>query len=142
MAQDTIDSCLGPAFGAYVGRGRWRDETGATHAYEIGMTLARTETGFSLNFRHRFPEEEGQNDVKFDASFTEYAPQLLSFDLGGLACRGHIAQGCLSYQIPLPGNLVEATFFFTPGACRVVGSSEKNSAGHAIAWDETLVRHD
>ncbi|MCB1359294.1 MAG: hypothetical protein KDK53_23245 [Maritimibacter sp.] len=62
--------------------------------------------------------------------------------MGGLAGRGYWddATGVLAYHIPLPGNLVEATYVFAEGTARVAGSSEKNAAGHFIMWTETLRR--
>ena len=128
--------------GDYTGTGTWRDATGAQHRYQVTLTLAPRGDGLGLTFRHVFHEEEEQPDVALDLTLAPTAPGLLGFDLGGLAGRGYWDEttAVLAYHIPLPGNLVEATYVFADGSARVAGSSEKNAAGHFIMWTETLQR--
>ena len=126
--------------GQYTGTGRWRDSLGESHSYEVTLRLEDREGALGVSFTHSFPEEPDQADIHFDATLAQVAPALLSFDLGGLPCRAYAEEDVLSYQIPLPDNLVEATFFFTPDGCTVAGSSEKNAAGNRIMWREKLTR--
>lgn len=128
--------------GHYEGTGTWRDTTGTHHAYGVRLTLEARGEALGLSFRHVFHEEAGQPDVTLDLTLMPTAPGLLAFDLGGLPGRGYWDgdTGVLAYQIPIPGNLVEATYLFDGGTVRVAGSSEKNAAGHHIMWTETLTR--
>lgn len=137
-----MTSILVSHHGSYAGSGEWRDDAGGHHRYDVTLTLEARTGGLGLTFRHVFPEEPDQPDVNFDVTLEGRAPSILAFDLGGLAGRGFWDDdtGLLHYAIPIPGNLVEATYRFHDGGCLVAGSSEKNAAGHYIMWTETLAR--
>lgn len=134
---------LTPFHGQYTGAGAWRDEAGTGHAYAVSLTLEARAGGLGLAFRHVFHEEDNQPDVTLDLTLVPRASSILGADMGGLAVRGYWDDdtGVLGYAIPIPGNLVEATYVFdSDGTARVAGSSEKNAAGHFIMWTERLAR--
>ena len=128
-------------FGCYFGTGRWRDDTGASHAYRVTLVVTRVTGGVRVRFTHEFFEEPEAEDVHLDLTLTGDVPSLLGFELGPVRGRGYQTADVLHYDIPLPGNLVSATHIFAAdGTCRVVGASEKNAAGRTIMWEEVLTR--
>lgn len=126
--------------GQYSGKGRWRDGTGASHAYDVTCAIARTGQDLTITFTHVFHEEPDTADVHLDLTLSAVAPSILEFSLGPVSGRGYEDSDLLHYDIPLPGNLVEATYRFDGDTCLVSGSSERNSAGHHIMWTERLTR--
>jgi hypothetical protein len=92
-------------------------------------------------FHHLFIEE---NDSVVEQTFT-YVPKLngvfeLTIAGAPLTGRGYCAEDMCHYQLPIPGNWVEITHHFQgDGRIRVTGSSEKNSFGRYIWWEERLV---
>lgn len=134
---------LAPMLGSYKGKGIWRDDAGGTRRYTIDMSLSLSESGeLRQSFRHLFYEEDDAV-IEQDLTFTPKADSILAFDLPGtgIAGRGYYSPRLLHYTIPLPGNNVEVTYFFTPdGTATIAGSSEKNADGNYIMWEEHLSR--
>jgi len=129
------------AAGRFAGQGVWRDDAGDSHRYDIEMSLAGTPgKGLELAYRHVFFEEADTPDVDVSFVLTETAPSILTFKLPGLPVegRGYSVSDLLHFTIPVPGNTIEVTMFFGDATVRVAGSSERNSAGRYIMWDETL----
>ncbi|MGI3165058.1 hypothetical protein [Pseudooceanicola sp. 200-1SW] len=129
--------------GRFQGQGTWRDEAGDSHRYQVEMTLEARDEGLHLSFTHVFTEEPETEDVSFALVLRPEAPSILGFSIPGLPPgRGYYAEDLLHYTLPLPGNAVEVSCFFTASGCRVAGSSERNKAGRFIMWDERLSRLD
>ena len=131
---------LAAALGRYEGEGTWRDETGECQNYAVEMTLsARDSDGLTIAYRHVFAEDDVP-DVAVSIDLICDAPCILSFEFPGLPVkgRGYYSGDLLHYTIPIPGNAVEVTLFFTADGARLAGSSQKNSAGRYIMWEERL----
>lgn len=131
---------LAAALGRYEGEGTWRDETGESQTYTVEMTLsARDGDGLTIAYRHVFAADD-EPDVALSIDLRCDAPSILSFELPGLPVkgRGYHSGDFLHYTIPIPGNAVEVTLFVTADGARLAGSSQKNSAGRYIMWEERL----
>lgn len=129
--------------GTYKGEGIWREATGDTHRYHVDFRLGIEADGrTSITFVHDFFEEETP-EVRMQMDMQPTAPSLLTFDIPGLETKGWAtcAADFISYSLPIPGNLVQASYFFPDENSVVVsGSSEKNRKGHLIMWEERLER--
>jgi hypothetical protein len=125
--------------GTYAGDGIWHDEASESKRYRIDMRIDVLPDGrIQQWFKHLFFEE---NDTVVEQTlvFENLANGIFTFSMGPLACRGYSSGDALHYTIPIPGNTVDVTYFFTAdGKARVVGSSQKNKFGRYIWWEEHL----
>ena len=133
---------LAEALGRFEGEGVWRDEAGDSRRYRVEMALADLPGGgLRCSFRHTFFEEDTPEVVQ-SLDFVAGSESILSFRMQGLpyAGRGYFGRDLLHYTIPIPGNSVEVTHFFTSDGVVVAGSSERNSRGRYIMWEERLLK--
>ncbi|QDC07842.1 hypothetical protein FHY55_00645 [Oceanicola sp. D3] len=136
-----MSGILSDAHGRYTGTGRWADAQGDSHGYKVELELTpEGEHGLWLRFRHVFTEEQTP-DVVMQIPLQVTAPGILTFELAGMPQGlGYYTETALHFTLPVQNAAVEATHIFGNGGCHVLGSSQKNSLGRYIMWEEHLRR--
>ncbi|MBY6154912.1 hypothetical protein KUV47_16945 [Vannielia litorea] len=136
-----MSGILADAHGRYIGTGRWADGKGDSHAYKVELELApESDYGIWLRFRHVFVEEKTP-DVVMEIPMQATAPGIVTFEISGMPQGlGYFTQTALHFTLPVPNATVEVTHIFENGGCHVLGSSQKNSLGRYVMWEERLAR--
>lgn len=137
----TMALALAAFIGTYSGEGTWYDSSSDSKDYRVEMKIETLQDSkVRLWFKHLFYQE---NDSVIEQTI-EFVPErngFSSISLVGTPVTGsaYCAKDACHYSIPLPGNLVEVTYFFSEsGVIRIVGSAEKNVHGHRIWWEEQV----
>lgn len=133
---------LSPLVGRYEGEGAWCDETGESKRYRIEMRFERESEGEMRHwFRHIFFEEQTETEQAVRLSLEEGGRVSASMENVRIKGRGYFTGSALHYELDVPNNRIEVTHLFgDAGAVHVLGSSERNTQGRFIWWEENLRR--
>lgn len=130
-------------FGTYAGSGNWTDATGQSKPYRIDMKIAAGPDGSVEQWYKHVFFQEGDAVIEQALLLRPAEHGLLDFadPTGQLTGRGYFGDRAFHILMPIPGNAVEVTYTATrSGDLEIVGSSEKNSEGNFIWWQESLKR--
>lgn len=133
----TIDRFLG----TYEGAAIWHEANGVSGSYAVRHQIEATDNGFIFRFRHVF--DDGTADV--DAIYTmAWTTETLFVVRAGdvLIGKGYVFDDFCHHTMELGEKIIEASCIRTEQGMRVCGSSSRNAAGNAIAWQEVLRRTD
>lgn len=132
---------LAAVCGRYKGEGAWVDEAAETRRYAIDLRIERLGDGRMRKwFKHVFFEEDTVTEQAVILELRPGGVLAVSMDGVPITGRGYFTGDALHYELDIPGNRVEVSLCFSDsGQVRVIGSSEKNSQGRYIWWQEQLV---